>query len=166
MQELLRQREVLNNIEKKTDDINSSLTSSQRHLNNIKSVFGGIKNWWGAKKDAKTEPAAAQQKSSLDKFVSRSTGSNSSSEPRGQRWANGEMGEGLDNGFAAGSSRYMNDSRSAGQGSMQFIQPITRSAREEELDRNLGMLKLVQIPAVFCIQLFCNYCCFLYSVAL
>lgn len=49
-EELLRQREVLNNIEKKTDEVNSTLTVSQRHLNNIKSVFGGIKNWWAGKK--------------------------------------------------------------------------------------------------------------------
>ena len=46
LQELVHQGEQLDNVERKTDKINQDMRTSQRHLNSIKSVFGGIKNWW------------------------------------------------------------------------------------------------------------------------
>lgn len=46
MQELVHQGEQLDNVETKTDKINQDMRTSQRHLTSIKSVFGGIKNWW------------------------------------------------------------------------------------------------------------------------
>ena len=48
----MRQAETLDNIETKTDGMQQNLTTSQKHLNNIKSVFGGIKNWWNKDKNA------------------------------------------------------------------------------------------------------------------
>lgn len=54
-EELVRQGEQLDNIEQKTDKINADTKVSQRHLNGIKSIFGGIRNWWngeGKKDDA------------------------------------------------------------------------------------------------------------------
>jgi synaptosomal-associated protein 29 len=45
-EELARQGEQLDNIEEKTEKINADTRVSQRHLNGIKSIFGGIKNWW------------------------------------------------------------------------------------------------------------------------
>jgi hypothetical protein len=42
--ELLRQGEQLDNIERKTTDMNQQMTTTQKHLNNIKSVFGRSKN--------------------------------------------------------------------------------------------------------------------------
>ncbi|XP_014259406.1 synaptosomal-associated protein 29 [Cimex lectularius] len=44
-EELLRQREQLERTEKRLDDINSTLRFSQRHIQGIKSVFGGLKNF-------------------------------------------------------------------------------------------------------------------------
>ena len=41
-----RQGEKLANVENKLDGMNSTLNQTQRNLNNIKSVFGGIKNWF------------------------------------------------------------------------------------------------------------------------
>lgn len=53
----MHQGEQLDNIEAKTDSINEDMKTSQRHLNSIKSVFGGIKNWWsGGKKEEQEQP--------------------------------------------------------------------------------------------------------------
>ncbi len=43
-EELVRQGEQLNNIEQRMDDVNQTLTSTQKNLNMIKSVFGGVRN--------------------------------------------------------------------------------------------------------------------------
>ncbi len=43
-QELVRQGEQLNNINEKLDDVNSTLTHTQKNINQIKSIFGGLKN--------------------------------------------------------------------------------------------------------------------------
>lgn len=147
-EELLRQKEVLNNIERKTDEINSTLTVSQRHINNIKSVFGGVKNWWQGKKDTTQSQAERREASPLDKFVKKDnaeTGSSGGQAGGDSYESGGESGYGgrgvrdadLDSRFMAGasSSQY----RPSGSG-LQYVQPITRSAREEELDRNLGMM--------------------------
>lgn len=42
--ELVRQGEKLKNMDRQLDDINDNLNATQKHINNIKSVFGGIKN--------------------------------------------------------------------------------------------------------------------------
>lgn len=57
-EELVHQGEQLENIERKVDKINADTKVSQRHLNNVKSIFGGIRNWWNGdgKKD---EPASS-----------------------------------------------------------------------------------------------------------
>lgn len=44
-EELHRQREQLEKTKKQLDEINSSLRFSQKHLNSLKSVFGGLKNY-------------------------------------------------------------------------------------------------------------------------
>ena len=57
----MHQGEQLDNIEAKTDSINEDMKTSQRHLNSIKSVFGGIKNWWsGEKKKEVKEPTVTK----------------------------------------------------------------------------------------------------------
>jgi len=56
-EELVRQGEQLDNIEEKAEKINADTRISQRHLNGIKSIFGGLKNWWqgdGKKDDSAT----------------------------------------------------------------------------------------------------------------
>ncbi|KAK7087788.1 synaptosomal-associated protein 29-like [Littorina saxatilis] len=151
-EELLRQREVIQNIEKKTDDINTTLTTSQKHINNIKSVFGGIKNWWGGKKDAAPGPAE-QKPSSLDSIVKRNqdVAGTSGSGTSGRGWGEekspgwGESGSDgdLDSRFLARSPQYGAGSGASGGGrsaGLQYVQPITRSAREEDLDKNLGVM--------------------------
>lgn len=56
-EELVRQGEQLDNIERKVDKINADTKVSQRHLNSIKSIFGGIRNWWNG--EGKTDDAPA-----------------------------------------------------------------------------------------------------------
>ena len=48
-QELLRQGEQLKRTEQKLDTINADLSVSQKHINSIKSVFGGVKNYFSRK---------------------------------------------------------------------------------------------------------------------
>lgn len=50
-EELVRQREVLQNTNKRLEEINTNLNYSQKHLNGIKSVFYGLKNYISGKSD-------------------------------------------------------------------------------------------------------------------
>lgn len=140
-EELLRQREVIDNISKKTDEINTTLTTSQRHINNIKSVFGGIKNWWTSKKETPQPSTQAKGGGSLDSIVKKNQEATASgSQPSGSSgWGSAAYSDGdLDSRFLA-QSPTSRQPRS-GASSLQYVQPITRSAREEDLDRNLGMM--------------------------
>ncbi|XP_034478999.1 synaptosomal-associated protein 29 [Drosophila innubila] len=49
--ELARQREQLEKTSNQLDEINSTLRFSQRHLNGLKSVFGGLKNYLSGSRD-------------------------------------------------------------------------------------------------------------------
>ncbi|XP_046385678.1 synaptosomal-associated protein 29 [Ischnura elegans] len=44
-EELVKQREQLERTERRLDDINSTLRTSQKHIQSIKSVFGSLKNY-------------------------------------------------------------------------------------------------------------------------
>ena len=48
-EELNRQKEQLKSTEHRLDDINSTLRQSERHLNGMKSIFGGIRNYFANK---------------------------------------------------------------------------------------------------------------------
>lgn len=50
-EELARQREQLENTSRQLDEINSTLRFSQKHLNGLKSLFGGLKNYMSGKND-------------------------------------------------------------------------------------------------------------------
>lgn len=54
-EELARQREQLENTNKQLDDINTTLRFSQKHLNGLKSVFGGLKNYISGQRDLKQQ---------------------------------------------------------------------------------------------------------------
>lgn len=57
-EELMRQREQLQNVEYNVDEVNSSLRTSQKHLNIMKSFFGGIKSYFGGKDTPETTKAS------------------------------------------------------------------------------------------------------------
>lgn len=72
-EELLAQGEQLDNVERKLDKILVDTKTSQRHLNGIKSIFGGLKNWWtgeGKKEDTLPGPVAKKQSASLNQAMS------------------------------------------------------------------------------------------------
>ena len=54
------------------------MKTTQKHLNNIKSVFGGIKNWWSGKKEAQTVEKRTRD-STLEENISGQTSAASSS---------------------------------------------------------------------------------------
>lgn len=62
-EELVRQREQLENTNKRLDDINTNLRFSQKHLNGIKSVFYGLKNYISGKSE-QTPPRSTLSPSS------------------------------------------------------------------------------------------------------
>ena len=46
----------MDNVERKVTSINQQTKTSQKHINNIKSIFGGLKNWFsGGKEEEKKE---------------------------------------------------------------------------------------------------------------
>lgn len=59
-EELSRQREQLENTNKHLDDINQTLRFSQKHLNGLKSIFGGLKNYIAGQKDVQQQLPPAQ----------------------------------------------------------------------------------------------------------
>ncbi len=67
-EELSRQKEQLKNTEQRLDDINSTLKQSERHLQGIKSVFGGLRNYFSGK-GAASAAASTAGKSSLSANV-------------------------------------------------------------------------------------------------
>ena len=50
-QELVRQRDQLNNVEEKLDSMNAMMRVSQKHLTSMKSFFGGFKNYFSKSQD-------------------------------------------------------------------------------------------------------------------
>ena len=57
-EELARQKEQLRGTEQRLDDINSTLKQSERHLQGIKSIFGGLRNYFSGKGPAAAAAAA------------------------------------------------------------------------------------------------------------
>ncbi|GIY84826.1 synaptosomal-associated protein 29 [Caerostris darwini] len=58
-EELVKQREQLENIEENLDIINNTMRTSQKHINSLKSIFGGIKNYFS--KGGEADPALKTQ---------------------------------------------------------------------------------------------------------
>lgn len=69
-EELARQREQLENTNKHLDDINQTLRFSQKHLNGIKSIFGGLKNYIAGQKDMQPPIQTAPKPNIGDKLNS------------------------------------------------------------------------------------------------
>ena len=111
-----------------------TLATSQRHINNIKSVFGGIKNWWTSKKDSKISSVSGMRGSSLDSVVKRNDGGNVS----GKSTFSGSTdleGECLNSCFLRSN---VESSTLRSPPVDKYLKPITGSAREEELEKNFG----------------------------
>lgn len=56
-EELVRQGEKLQHIDSQLDSMNSTMRTTQKHLTSMKSLFGGIKNYFGGKSETPPVPA-------------------------------------------------------------------------------------------------------------
>lgn len=76
-EELMRQGEVLKRTDKMLDNMDQDLKTSQRHINSIKSVWGGLVNYFKGKPETKPppeEPKAYQGSDRLQNALSNSRG--------------------------------------------------------------------------------------------
>ncbi|KAA0714463.1 Synaptosomal-associated protein 29 [Triplophysa tibetana] len=75
-EELVRQGEALNRTERMIDNMEHDMRTSQRHINSIKSVWGGLVNYFKAKPEAKPpqedQPVSYNGSSSLQNALSES----------------------------------------------------------------------------------------------
>ena len=62
-EELVREREQLNNVEEKLDSMNSIMRVSQKHLTSMKSIFGGFKNYFSRTPETNAIPNGNQTNS-------------------------------------------------------------------------------------------------------
>lgn len=69
--ELVRQGEQLRRTEQKLDKIDSDLNTSQRHITSIKSVFGGIRNYF--RKNEQTDSVPETRDSKLKSYLNSSS---------------------------------------------------------------------------------------------
>ncbi|XP_050428275.1 synaptosomal-associated protein 29 [Adelges cooleyi] len=60
-EELVRQREQLQNTDKRLDEINSNLRVSQKHIQGIKSIFGSFKNMLSGKSNLPPRSASTEE---------------------------------------------------------------------------------------------------------
>lgn len=56
---MIRQREQLERTDRRLDDINGTLRFSQKHIQGIKSVFGGLKNYFSGSKSMDMPPGSS-----------------------------------------------------------------------------------------------------------
>ncbi|GAB1607342.1 synaptosomal-associated protein 29-like [Argonauta hians] len=134
-EELLHQGEQLDNIERKTDDMSVTLTTSQKHINNLKSVFGGFKNWWNRGSEAKTSETDSPplRNSQLKEAVSNAE---RYPKPAGGTQRRQEFNDepvDLDSKFLAGS-------RMADMKISDKSRHITNSRHEAKVNENLDMM--------------------------
>ncbi|XP_040051006.1 synaptosomal-associated protein 29 [Gasterosteus aculeatus] len=76
-EELVRQGEVLKRADKMMDNMDQDLKTSQKHINGIKSVWGGLVNYFKGKPEVKPppeEPKAYQANDRLQTAISSSRG--------------------------------------------------------------------------------------------
>lgn len=136
-EELLRQGEQLDNIDRKTTQMTQTTKTAQKHLNNIKSVFGGIKNWWQGKKEEQEpkalEPRESKLKNTMESRKDTPAGQHPALKLRSEDYKGFyEEDDDLDKRFMAGSRQNC--------GNQQYITSITKSDKEERLNENLGEL--------------------------
>lgn len=77
-EELNRQKEQLKRTEERLDDINSTLKTSERHLQGIKSVFGGIRNYFSARNAPASASGANSTQAKPSEASNGNIGSNNS----------------------------------------------------------------------------------------
>ncbi|XP_033748082.1 synaptosomal-associated protein 29-like [Pecten maximus] len=141
-EELTRQGDQLNNIEGKVTDIDKNMSTTQKHLNSIKSVFGGLKNWWSKKEDTNSRPEAAETSSRLKEAMENQGAPLEAGAGRRKTDTSGfgDEEDDLDGRFMAGSRKPVQSQGYQQASRQQILQPVTGSSREDETNDNLGMM--------------------------
>jgi len=141
-EELYRQKEQLKRTEARLDDINSILKQSERHLQGIKSIFGGIRNYFRGG-GANANAAAAAPGTASDNPMPSSMASQAASgkAATASAVADAAMGN-LDDMRGPGSSHpgLRVQGRAEGGGSSGY--PVSSSDVNAALDRNLDEMSL------------------------
>ncbi|XP_022256998.1 synaptosomal-associated protein 29-like [Limulus polyphemus] len=138
-EELDKQGEKLHNIERKVDDINSTMRISQKHLTSMKSLFGSIKNYFSGtgvqtRVDEPEDKKPSALMSKVTKIKEDGATSNSSSHP-------GLRVRGLD---TSGFSEAVDEVQFAGatptvRQSADTVYSIKAQEYEENFNKNLSM---------------------------
>ncbi|KAF7200653.1 transcript variant X1 [Nothobranchius furzeri] len=130
-EELVRQGEALKRADKMLEGMDQDLKTSQKHINSIKSVWGGLVNYFKGKPDAKPtpeEPKAYETNERLQKAMSSSREHEDKYQASHPNLRKLETG-----GFGAASSL---DSGSSGQNG--YPQNSYLKEAHHTLDKNLG----------------------------
>ncbi|XP_056142202.1 synaptosomal-associated protein 29 isoform X2 [Lampris incognitus] len=140
-EELMRQGEALKRTEKMVDNMEQDLKTSQRHINSIKSVWGGLVNYFKAKPETKPPPEQPSAYQSSNKLQNALTNSREhedkyqASHPNLRKLETG--------GFGAGASIDDNPSKHNGQPQHKQLR-ATHQVLDDNLDEmcvGLGRLK-------------------------
>ncbi|GAB0092326.1 synaptosomal-associated protein 29 [Sergentomyia squamirostris] len=135
-EELARQREQLENTSKQLDDINSTLRFSQRHLNGLKSVFGGLKNYLSRPKEFTPRSSVSPSGSHIPETASYQEPSRSRMSPD-ERYENHPV------------NRLRNDDPYSTQHQHQLRGPADFNARlDQNLDHMAGSLSRLKGLAI------------------
>jgi len=142
-EELNRQKEQLKRTEERLDDINSTLKTSERHLQGIKSVFGGIKNYFSSRNASAAAGANNATQTNSSTIASAPNGNLGSAATSNAQYNSNRL-----NGFENGGDRF--DDRSENHPALRtrgLHENSTKSVDDildsnlDEMSQGLGRLK-------------------------
>ena len=128
-EELVRQGEKLSNIDSNLDSMNSTMRQTQKHLTSMKSIFGGLKSYFGRSSNDGNSPSGSMPKSTS------MTNSLSSSRPSGY---NSRLNETIDTVTRQSNTRNAQDDLSF----KASAKGTAKSDFDKQLESNLGELDL------------------------
>jgi synaptosomal-associated protein 29 len=152
-EELVRQGEKLSHVDAKLDEMNSTMRVTQKHLTSMKSMFGGLKNYFSGK-SAETPAAAASTTNAATngKLPTSQSESGISSKPNPYRSKLNETIDSISNeskqsrphpAFARQGIAFEDDDQSQQRSTVRSSSPKSRSKEVDKvLDENLSELGL------------------------
>lgn len=140
-EELVRQGEVLKRTDKKLDGMDQDLKTSQKHINSIKSVWGGLVNYFKGKPETKPPPEEPKAYQASEKLQNALSGSRQhedkyqASHPNLRRLETG--------GFGAAASVDDSSSRQNGYSQNRYLKEAhqTLDNNLDEMSEGLSRLK-------------------------
>ncbi|CAL8345582.1 unnamed protein product [Lota lota] len=139
-EELMRQGEALKRTEKMVDNMEEDLKTSQRHINSIKSVWGGLVNYFKAKPETKpppVQPNSYQASDKLQSALSSSRGHEDKYQASHPNLRNVDIG-----GFGASASVDNSPSVQNGHPKNQHLRAVHQTLDKNLDDMSLGLSRL------------------------